>query len=260
LDGFAARDARVRVIHQENTGLTQVLVRGCAEARGEFIARQDADDVSLPGRLAKQSAFLKANPNVALVSCWTQFIGPEDEPLNEVCRHDSPAEATAKLKCGDVSRIQGISGHGTAMFRRTDYLRAGGYRPEFYFAQDLDLWLRLTDFGQLAFVPELLYQARFGTADISGKYHREQQTLTAIMIEAQKARQKGLSEETHLANAATIRCDDRRSTRRQLAAGPYFIGKMLLKRGDLRGRKYLWQALRVNPLHWRALAALARGN
>ena len=48
LDDYARRDDRVRVIHQENTGLTRALIRGCAAATGEFIARQDAGDVSLP--------------------------------------------------------------------------------------------------------------------------------------------------------------------------------------------------------------------
>ncbi len=54
LEQYAAKDARVRVIHQENRGLTKALIRGCAEARGEFIARQDVGDLSLPGRLANE--------------------------------------------------------------------------------------------------------------------------------------------------------------------------------------------------------------
>src|SRR5262245_6785124 len=51
LDDYARRDNRVRVIHQKNTGLTRGLIRGCDAARGEFIARQDAGDISLPERL-----------------------------------------------------------------------------------------------------------------------------------------------------------------------------------------------------------------
>ena len=49
LDDYARRDARVRVIHQENKGLTASLIRGCAAANGEFIARQDVGDISLGG-------------------------------------------------------------------------------------------------------------------------------------------------------------------------------------------------------------------
>src|SRR5438067_1820873 len=81
LDAWAARDSRVRVIHQENRGLTRALITGCAAARGAFIARHDAGDVSLPQRLQKQRAVLAANPDLAFVSCWTEFVGPEDELL-----------------------------------------------------------------------------------------------------------------------------------------------------------------------------------
>src|SRR5262245_12696845 len=54
LDDYALSDSRVRVIHQKNTGLTGALILGCAAATGEFIARQDVGDTSLPGRLAFQ--------------------------------------------------------------------------------------------------------------------------------------------------------------------------------------------------------------
>src|SRR5262249_52832345 len=59
LDDYARRDGRVRVIHQQHTGLTYALIRGCAAATGEFIARQDAGDVSLAGRLALQSGVFR---------------------------------------------------------------------------------------------------------------------------------------------------------------------------------------------------------
>jgi glycosyltransferase involved in cell wall biosynthesis len=46
LNDYAQRDSRLRIIHQENTGLTRALIRGCDAVRGEFIARQDAGDIS----------------------------------------------------------------------------------------------------------------------------------------------------------------------------------------------------------------------
>ena len=52
LDEYARRDPRLRIIHQSNTGLTQALINGCHQARGEYIARQDAGDVSLSSRLS----------------------------------------------------------------------------------------------------------------------------------------------------------------------------------------------------------------
>ena len=81
LDDFARRDPRVRVIHQENTGLTRALIRGCDAALGEFIARQDAGDISLPGRLKNQAAVLTGCKDCVFVSCWTDVVGPNGEFL-----------------------------------------------------------------------------------------------------------------------------------------------------------------------------------
>src|SRR5882672_1702517 len=51
---LAGKDSRLRLLRQKNQGLTRALIRGCAEARGTYIARHDSDDLSLPGRLEKQ--------------------------------------------------------------------------------------------------------------------------------------------------------------------------------------------------------------
>ena len=59
LDSLAAQNARLRVIHQKNSGLTLALIRGCEAARGDFIARQDCGDRSLPGRFATGIALLE---------------------------------------------------------------------------------------------------------------------------------------------------------------------------------------------------------
>ena len=69
------------IIHQENTGLTRALIRGCDAARGEFIARQDAGDISLPGRSKSQLAALRDREDSVFVSCWTDVVGPKDEFL-----------------------------------------------------------------------------------------------------------------------------------------------------------------------------------
>ena len=75
LDKYASLDSRLRVFHQENTGLTKALIKGCSEARGEFIARQDAGDISLPGRLKQQRDFLMSHPEAVMCACAVQFTG-----------------------------------------------------------------------------------------------------------------------------------------------------------------------------------------
>src|SRR5262249_3308860 len=123
LDDLARSDARVRVLHQENQGLTPALVRGCAEARGPLIARHDADDVPLPGRRPKQRALPVSAPGLVMASCWSRAVGPADELLFETTRPLSPAEATRSLAEEGVGPC-----HGSVMFRACAYRQVGGYR------------------------------------------------------------------------------------------------------------------------------------
>jgi glycosyltransferase involved in cell wall biosynthesis len=253
---YQRQDRRIRLIDQENRGLTLSLIRGCAEARGRYIARQDAGDVSLPQRLAKQVSYLEDHAEISLLSCWTRFLGPEDEELYCVVRRETPEEATSRLRCLDARRLQGVTHHGSTMFRRADYERVGGYRSQFRVAQDLDLWLRLTDSGRLAFLPEVLYLARFDADSISGHHHAAQVALIDVMLESMRARQKGADEEPLLRKAQAICQRTRRRSRHGVARGMYFIGRCLLERGDSRGMKYLRSAVRYNPFHLRAWAMI----
>ena len=256
---FETHDSRLRVIDQENQGLTRALILGCAEARGRYVARQDADDLSVPIRFATQLPYLQRHPEVALLSCSTRFIGPEGERLWELQSPDCNKLATSRLRCLDLDRLQGVNGHGSTMFRRADYLHVGGYRWQFRYAQDLDLWLRLTDLGQLAFVPEVLYLARFTPDCISMRSHGPQVQLARLAVESAKARQAGNSDQQWLDQAATIGQSGQRKSSRDGAAGACFIGSCLIKQGDARGIKYLKQAIRLNPWHLRAWVTLIRG-
>src|SRR5688500_15519812 len=72
LAGF--RDDRVRLIDQPQQGLVETLNRGICEARGEWVARMDGDDVSLPARLALQVQYLRRNPEIGLLGGFVSTI------------------------------------------------------------------------------------------------------------------------------------------------------------------------------------------
>lgn len=254
LDRFTQTDRRVSVIHQEHAGLTQALIRGCAAARGEYIARQDADDASLPERLARQAAALDALPNVGLVSCWAQYVGPQGEPLEVVRRPTDPAEGTELL----VNGRQGPPAHGTVMFRRSLYAAVGGYRPEFYFSQDNDLWLRMTEQMQVLYLGECLYRCRRCASGISGTQRAVQWEFGGLAFDCRTARDRGEPEAALLQRAAELTAGvRRRQTLGRADKQPgcemsYIIGAQLAQNGDPRARKYLWDVLRRRPWHWRA--------
>src|SRR5258708_3751905 len=77
LHAFAAGDSRISIYEHANSGLVVSLNRGCQMARGKYIARMDADDVSLPTRLAKQFNYLERNSEVGIIGTWIQDMGPD---------------------------------------------------------------------------------------------------------------------------------------------------------------------------------------
>jgi glycosyltransferase involved in cell wall biosynthesis len=138
LDGY--RDARLRVIHQDNAGFVQAIRRAIAASQAPFIAIQGAGDVSHPQRLARQYAFLAAHPEVAMAGCRyhnvTKRAGSDDVRRLGKCRNPEPT--AAEIRRGNPFA------HGEVMIRRACYDAVGGYRTFFVNSQDKDLWLRLS--------------------------------------------------------------------------------------------------------------------
>lgn len=256
LDERAARDERLRVIHQQNTGLTRALIRGCAEARGEFIARQDVGDLSLPGRLSRQLEILKREPGAAMATCGYRFVGPESEHLGDVLPKHGPAEWTGILQAGDEAALYGPH-HGTVMFRKEVYSKAGGYRSQFYFAQDLDLWTRMAAFGSIAYTTEVLYQVGFSHGCLSAHYRAQQHELHRIIAAATRARLHGLPEDAFLARASGVRAPSAVNVADKELDADYFIASCLAARGDARARGYFWRILRKRPFFMKAWAKIA---
>jgi Glycosyl transferase family 2 len=258
LSGLARDDARLRVLWQDNQGLTRALIRGCLESRGVLIARQDADDTSVAGRLAAQQQILDTQAAVSLVSCWTHHFGPEDEPLGTWTGPVSPEEATRGLRARKLKDLRGIGAHGSAMFRREDYFRVGGYRPEFYYAQDLDLWLRLTEIGQLAVVQQSLYCWRQLPRSITGLSRASQMRTAELILEGARLRTMGAAESGVLRRASAIRpgAGPRPPTLAAEGPGLYYVGKRLFDRRDRRAIRYLSAAARARPWHLKSWVCL----
>ena len=245
---IAARDPRVRIITQANAGLTRSLIRGCAAARGRYIARQDSDDLSLPDRFRRQVQMLDADPELAFVSCWSEVIGPHDEPLLTHLRPGTASEATDLLNHGRI----GPPGHGSVMFRREAYERVGGYRAIFYYAQDGDLWLRLATVGRLNYVQRVLYQYRITAESISGRLHASKLPYARLIDQLHAARQRGEDEAAVLANANLSAAPVSAGSASSAGATMYFIGRCLFDRHDPRARNYLRACLREEPRNFRA--------
>jgi glycosyltransferase involved in cell wall biosynthesis len=262
LGEYAQRDSRLRIIHQENTGLTRALIRGCDSAQGEFIARQDAGDISLPGRLACQRVILDADPAGVLVSCATRFVGPSDEELYTVAQ--SSEELEEGLRQLTIEKVRGPSHHGSTMFRRSTYEQVGGYRAAFPIAQDLDLWMRVSEVGRCFAMPEMLYQAKWAPGAISATRRDEQLRATHSIVACAAARRAGRDEaedlsrwQSELAGLRARAAGGRgRSTDREHARFYYFIARTLRRHRPDLSRLYYWKSIRSWVLYPRAWAGL----
>lgn len=146
---WAARDPRI-IVHRSprNEGIPSALNRGLAVARGEYIARQDADDLCVAGRVAKQVAVLDADPGTVLVSSGYEVIDEQGRRRGWLIPFEAPEVLEYLLQFSNA-----IGGHGQVMFRRDVVLSLGNYRVEFDYSQDYDLWSRLVRHGRVVVLP-----------------------------------------------------------------------------------------------------------
>lgn len=160
-------DPRVRVIAlSANIGLTAALNTGLREARGEFIVRQDADDLSHPTRIEAQLAFLRAHPQCAAVGSQAllmdgagRSLGKKDFPLTH------HAIAFAHL-------FDNALAHAAVTFRKSAVMALGGYDEAWPASQDYELWSRLSAHHELANLPARLATLRVLDSSITRQHRR----------------------------------------------------------------------------------------
>jgi glycosyltransferase involved in cell wall biosynthesis len=183
LDGFAARDPRVRVVRRAHAGVIPARNAGLALARGGLIACMDADDVSLPDRLARQVDALVRDPALVCVGGAFEVIDEKRRVVNRV----RPPGDHAGIVAAALNGRSPICG-SNAMFRRDVALALGGYDEQACLVEDLDLWLRLAERGRLANLPEVISRVRFH-GDSQSALEQEHQLVMAERI-ANRARER----------------------------------------------------------------------
>ena len=136
-DSFARADDRIIVIHQDNSGVSGALNNGARIARGNLIARLDADDIADPQRLEMQVRFMNDNPAIVCCGSAIRYIDEDGRELR--CR-------VFPLSNEDIQRLilsKGCYAHSAVIYRRDVFEQVGGYRSNFNSTEDLDLFLRL---------------------------------------------------------------------------------------------------------------------
>jgi glycosyltransferase involved in cell wall biosynthesis len=152
---------RVTVLHQENQGTAAAANHGFAHCHTEFTARMDADDMSLPERLAAERDFLVAHPDVGLVGTQITPLGEKKigRSLTLPTDHD---EIYASLLAGRHALA-----HSSIMFR-TQLLRDIGGYWSLPLVDDWDMMLRMGEAAEVANLDELLHQYRVHPGSLNG--------------------------------------------------------------------------------------------
>lgn len=258
LDQVAKRDPRLKVVHQQNMGLTRSLITGCARASAAWIARQDADEVSLPGRLEALWKLHLDQPEAVLLATSVQIVGPRKEPLYQALRPTDPELARKQVRDLGI----GPAAHGSVMFSKEAYQAVGGYRAEFYYGQDVDLWLRLSEFGGVAYTDQVLYECMLRPGSITGAQWKLQRAFGRLSRQCRDARRSGRSETPLLAKGQAL---GNRLRRRPQAAVPrhqalsyYHIGSLLEATDPAGAAAYYRKALECDMGFWKAYAKLWR--
>ncbi len=160
----ALNDPRIRVLPLPHGGLTAALSAGLEEARGDFVARIDADDRCRADRLELQGHFLERHPHVALVGSGVDVVTPSGSVV-ATYRYPTAHEALRV----ELGRLLNPLPHSTHMYRRAVIKAVGGYRREFLKAQDYDLCLRVAERDQLASIPEPLVALAHGSVTMTSQ-------------------------------------------------------------------------------------------
>lgn len=177
---YAAHDRRIVLLRNEtNIGHTHSVNTALHLARGEYIARQDADDISLPERLSRQVHYLDTNHHIGILGTFIRSI---DEMDAEVCIERLPTTP----KCIKWSLFFGnCFAHPSMMMKRTVLEAVGHYAPDKDPAEDYDLWSRISFKFNTANLPEILVHKRVSRSSLSfQRFQIQEQHAVAVMHRA----------------------------------------------------------------------------
>jgi len=191
-------DPRIKIAaNPENLGLTISLNKGISLSKGRYIARMDADDISHPLRFEKQVDYLDKNQQCITLGTWIGFIDDTGSIFN-IWKTSKKSETIKKELL-----VSNAIGHGSAMIRSAALKRIGGYNEIFHYAQDYDLWLRLSEIGDLQNLPEELYYLRFWPNSISVSKKKIQDEYAAL---ARREALRRSGQETGIAYSPLKKC------------------------------------------------------
>ena len=183
IEEYASKDSRIKFYPNENNiGLTKSLNVGLSHCSGKYIARMDADDISVPTRLEKQVVFMESNPKILASSAWFEFIDEGGKHSGSIIRHSNSIEGIRL----DILKNT-VMGHPVSIYHRIINDVEVRYDESMIYAQDYMLWVWILRFGDISNIQEVLLYYRLNGEQITSRYGQKQQEC------ARKAQQEAFA-------------------------------------------------------------------
>ena len=187
---MAKHDPRVRIRSQANRGISAARNACLNAARGRLLANLDADDEALPDRLELQVAFLDKHPACVAVGTQSLFIDSDGDPLGTSAQPLTHEGIEVELWQGLGTAMT----QSTVMMRRDAVVDAGGYDKDLQVSEDLDLYLRLIDYGRFANLGEQLNRVRRHCGSVSAIGNRIEKENPREEIIRRARRRRGMDD------------------------------------------------------------------
>lgn len=172
IEDLQKSDGRIRIINNnQNLGLTKSLNLGLLESKGEYIARLDAGDISLPERIEKQADFLDNNKDIGLVGTWMYIINAKGDIINEI---KYPTE-DKKIRKALIN--YNPFAHSSIMLRRSILPKIDIYNEEYKYAQDYKLYIDLYHYTEFANISMTLVEYRKSSNSITSRKNKKQMSF-----------------------------------------------------------------------------------
>lgn len=240
----------IKICHKNNLGLIASLNEGLAHSKGDFVARMDNDDISMPERLERQVEFMECHPDYGLVGTTYAYIDENNQITGVFPALLNDSDLRLEL------RTKSSFGHGTVMMRRSLLAENGlVYDPAAFHAEDYDLWTKISRLSKIANLPDVLYLWRRHGGSITGRLSGIQVKNSKVIrekvfdpllikkyIHTDWKRRKYSNESKLIVNQnCTIRRKD------AYCSMHLVLASLLFKKGQWGlGLKYLWHGLLIN--------------
>ena len=168
LDYYAKKDPRIKVVTQKKAGIPRALNKGLQLCKGEWIFRFDSDDISFPNRMELQLNEINKRKDLVLLGGFCEQIN-EDGVVLKVNKY--PIRHNELVK--NIENLKPFMPHPSICYKRDVVNKIGGYRVMFTYAEDTDLWLRISEIGEIGCIAAAIIKLRKHSHNVSNSHLKD---------------------------------------------------------------------------------------